>query len=65
MLGNVETSWTHELNSEELSAARNENLIRRFGSQEEIAKALVFLCSDDSSFINGQTIVLDGGTILH
>jgi 3-oxoacyl-[acyl-carrier protein] reductase len=64
-LGNIETSWTHELNSEELSAARNENLIRRFGSQEEIAKALVFLCSDDSSFINGQTIVLDGGTILH
>ncbi|MGD0421856.1 MAG: SDR family oxidoreductase [Candidatus Bathyarchaeia archaeon] len=64
-LGNVETSWTHELNSDELSAARNENLIKRFGSQEEIAKTLVFLCSDDSSFINGQTIVLDGGTILH
>jgi 3-oxoacyl-[acyl-carrier protein] reductase len=64
-LGNVETSWTLELSSEELSNARNENLIRRFGSQEEIAKALVFLCSDDSSFINGQTIVLDGGTILH
>ncbi len=64
-LGNVETSWTLELSKEELSAARNENLIKRFGSQEEIAKTLVFLCSDDSSFINGQTIVLDGGTILH
>jgi len=64
-LGNVETAWTHELNSEELSAAQNENLIRRFGSQEEIAKTLVFLCGDDSTFINGQTIVLDGGTILH
>jgi len=48
-----------------LSAARNENLVRRFGSEEEIAKTLVFLCSDDSAFINGQTIVLDGGTILH
>jgi len=64
-LGNVETSWTGELSDEELSAARNENLIRRFGSQEEVAKALAFLCSDDSSFINGQTIVLDGGTVLH
>jgi len=64
-LGNVETAWTHELNSKELSAAQNENLIRRFGSQEEIAKTLVFLCGDDSTFINGQTIVLDGGTILH
>ena len=64
-LGNVETSWTRELSGEELAVAQNENLIRRFGSQEEIGKALVFLCSDDSSFINGQTIVLDGGTILH
>ena len=64
-LGNVETSWTLELSSEELSAARNENLIKRFGSQEEVGKALVFLCSDDSSFITGQTIVLDGGTVLH
>ena len=64
-LGNVETSWTLELSSEELSAARNENLIKRFGSQEEVGKALVFLCSDDSSFITGQTIVMDGGTVLH
>lgn len=64
-LGNIETSWTHELNSDELSAARNENLIRRFGSKEEIANALIFLCSDNSSFINGQTIVMDGGTVLH
>lgn len=64
-LGNVDTSWTLELSKEELSAARNENLIKRFGSQEEVAKAIAFLCSDDSSFINGQTIVLDGGTILH
>ena len=64
-LGNIETSWTQELSRDELSVAQNESLIRRFGSKEEIAKALVFLCSDDSSFINGQTIVLDGGTVLH
>ena len=64
-LGNIETSWISELNTEELSAAQNENLIRRLGTQEEIAKVLVFLCSDDSTFINGQTIVLDGGTVLH
>ncbi|MGA2783342.1 MAG: SDR family oxidoreductase [Candidatus Bathyarchaeia archaeon] len=64
-LGNVETTWTLELNKEELSVAREENLVKRFGSQEEVARTLVFLCSDDSSFLNGQTLVLDGGTTLH
>jgi 3-oxoacyl-[acyl-carrier protein] reductase len=64
-LGNVETTWTLELGSEELAVARNENLIRRFGSRDEVAHTIVFLCSDDSSFMNGQTIVLDGGTVLH
>jgi 3-oxoacyl-[acyl-carrier protein] reductase len=64
-LGNVETTWTLELSSEELAVARNENLIRRFGSQDEVAHTIVFLCSDDSSFINGQTVILDGGTVLH
>jgi 3-oxoacyl-[acyl-carrier protein] reductase len=64
-LGNVETTWTLELNKEELSVAREENLVKRFGSQEEVARTLVFLCSDDSSLLNGQTLVLDGGTTLH
>ncbi len=64
-LGNVETTWTLELNKEELSVAREENLAKRFGSQEEVARTLIFLCSDDSSFVNGQTLVLDGGTTLH
>ncbi len=64
-LGNVETEWVTELTAEELEREKGENLIKRFGKPEEIAKILTFLCSDDSTFINGQTIVLDGGSILH
>jgi NAD(P)-dependent dehydrogenase (short-subunit alcohol dehydrogenase family) len=64
-LGNIETEWIPALTNEEMQKGREENLMKRFGLPEEIAKSLVFLCSDDSSFINGQTIVLDGGTILH
>lgn len=36
----------------------------RFAKPEEIAPAVVFLASDESSFITGQTICIDGGMIM-
>lgn len=33
----------------------------RLAKVEEIAKAAVFLCSDDNTYITGQTITIDGG----
>ena len=35
--------------------------MRRFGQPRDIADAIVWLCSDQSSFITGQAINLDGG----
>jgi NAD(P)-dependent dehydrogenase (short-subunit alcohol dehydrogenase family) len=35
----------------------------RIASPEEVARAVVFLASDDSSFMNGQPLVLDGGLL--
>ena len=35
--------------------------LKRFGSSAEVAKAALFLASDDSSFMTGEEIVLDGG----
>jgi 3-oxoacyl-[acyl-carrier protein] reductase len=63
-LGNVETTWVKELNAEEVEKARDENLVKRFGKPEEVARVIAFLCSDDSAFIDGQTLVLDGGGVL-
>ena len=36
-------------------------MMRRVAKPEEVAKVVSFLCSDDSAFISGQTITVDGG----
>ncbi len=37
--------------------------LKRFGEPVEVARVAVFLASDDSSYITGQTIVVDGGEV--
>ena len=39
--------------------------LRRFGRTHEIAGPLLFLLSDLSSFMTGQTLIVDGGTMVH
>jgi 3-oxoacyl-[acyl-carrier protein] reductase len=38
---------------------------RRFGKPHEIASLVEFLCSDDAGYINGSSIVIDGGLSSH
>jgi len=35
--------------------------LRRLGEPEEVAKAIYFLCSDQSSYVNGAELHIDGG----
>jgi 3-oxoacyl-[acyl-carrier protein] reductase len=38
--------------------------LRRFGEASEVAEAATFLVSDRSSYITGQTLIVDGGAHL-
>ena len=42
-------------------AAAERNPIKRVGAPEDIAAAAAFLCSDEASYITGQTLYVDGG----
>jgi NAD(P)-dependent dehydrogenase (short-subunit alcohol dehydrogenase family) len=67
-VNSVLPGWTHTPFTDELfndadaSATRiNRTPLRRWGEPEEIAAGILFLCSDDASFITGTELVIDGG----
>jgi NAD(P)-dependent dehydrogenase (short-subunit alcohol dehydrogenase family) len=51
-----------KMNEEEIC---NRIPLKRLGTSEEIAEIVLFLCSSSSSYITGQTIVVDGGWVAY
>ena len=39
--------------------------LKRFGKSEDVSQLVYFLASDNSSYITGQTISVDGGLLMH
>ena len=64
--GIIKTEFSRALweNEEILNHATSTAALRRIGMPDEMAGAVIFLASEASSFVSGQTIVMDGGGIL-
>ena len=61
--GFIETEMTAKLDEATVQSWRNSIPLKRGGKPEDIANACVFLASDMSSYITGQTLSVDGGML--
>lgn len=60
--GPVRTKLAMAVHSQEIIDAYHDAIpLNRYGSEDEIASAITFLCSDAASFITGQVLAADGG----
>ena len=60
--GPVETAMAAQVHTPAIRAGYRAAIpLGRYGTQQEIAEAVGFLCSDSASYVNGQVLAVDGG----
>lgn len=62
--GFITTDMTENLPDQVREGAKKMIPLARFGEADEIAEAVVFLASDQASYITGQVLVVDGGMLM-
>jgi len=60
--GPVDTAMAKKVHSAEIREDYHKAIpLNRYGTEDEIANVVRFLCNDESAYINGQQIAVDGG----
>lgn len=61
--GLIESEVVSKMSKEKVEAIIKSSSLGRIGKPEEVARAVLFLASEYSDYVTGQTIVVDGGII--
>jgi 3-oxoacyl-[acyl-carrier protein] reductase len=61
--GLIESEVVSKMPKEKVESIIKSSSLGRIGKPEEVARVVLFLASDDSNYITGQTIIVDGGII--
>jgi 3-oxoacyl-[acyl-carrier protein] reductase len=62
--GHLETEMTRGLNEEQKQQILRRTPLGRLGVSEDVLGPVLFLLSDQASFITGQVLVVDGGNTI-
>ncbi|MFN0098221.1 MAG: 3-oxoacyl-[acyl-carrier-protein] reductase [Gemmatimonadaceae bacterium] len=62
--GFITTDMTDAMTPEAVAALSAQIPLERFGSPEDIAGVVAFLCSEHAAYITGQVIPVDGGMVM-
>ena len=63
--GFIDTDMTSYIGQNEKNDILKKIPLNKFGSPEDISKLVMFLMSDEASYITGQTISIDGGLLMY
>jgi len=63
--GSIDTGWISALSETEKKRLKEKILLKRWGQPEDVAKVAVFLASDESSFMTGSVVLVDGGETIN
>jgi 3-oxoacyl-[acyl-carrier protein] reductase len=59
--GSIDTGWVSALPEKDKKRLKESIPLKRWGQPEDVAKVAVFLASDESAYMTGTVVVVDGG----
>lgn len=62
--GVIDTDMNAQLNDDDRAALSDETPLGRIGRPEEVARTILYLCSEGASFITGQILGVSGGLVI-